>query len=511
MRYLEPPHLDINRTLSCTTYHPLSYALSKLMRARTGAGADPFVVQVEPDLAESWTANADATEYTFRLRPGVKTHNKPPVFGRDFTSEDVRLSWERYRASGSQRDIYQPVTEIETPDDLTLIARLDAPQVDFPASVASWSYLWPREVLDDPQLLEREAVGTGPFVQTEWTRGERAVFQRHPEYFERGLPYVDEVIVSVEDDHAAARSRFLAHEFYDADVHDDVQLAELLDAAPETALGFTFPRSRGANVNGWHFQMENVVFQDERVRRAISLAFDRRAYDEARNAGDNASPDGPFSNAPIPWAYLFDDYPTAAANGEWYGYDPARASALMQAARYSAQEPLTFELVSYYFTESFPQEVIPGINASLPEINIRYRNVDQQTYVGMLSNRNFDSAIGMVWGPPGYSMDQWIHPWYHSQGGLNYNNVSDLKLDLLLDQQRAESSVAARKQQWQEIWDRLHDRVYDVWWPEAHTRGVQHNYLLNMRWHGLIGSYLCYGSDQARAVWLDEGAPPIEG
>ena len=85
MRYLEPPHLDINRTLACTTYHPLSYALSRLTRARTGVGADPFAVMIEPDLAESWddgirrhrvyvpaaSRREDAQQGT-RLRPRVR-------------------------------------------------------------------------------------------------------------------------------------------------------------------------------------------------------------------------------------------------------------------------------------------------------------------------------------------------------------------------------------------------------------------------------------------------------
>ena len=510
MRYLEPPHLDINRTLSCTTYHPLSYTLSKLTRARTGARADPFVVEIEPDLAESWTTGAAATEFTFRLRRGVRTHNKPPVFGREFDAEDVRLSWERYRAGGSQRDVYEPVSEIETPDDHTVIVRLARPHVDFAASIAAWSYLWPRELIDDEELLAREAIGTGPFIHAEWVRGELAVFQRHPGYFERGLPYVDEIVVSVVDDRAAAQSRFLAGELFDADAHDDVELEALLEQAADTALGFKFPRARGANVNGWHFQLSNPLFQDERVRRAISLAFDRGEYDRVRNASDNESAEGPYSNAPLPWPYLFDDYPTAAANGEWYRYDPALASTLMQAAGYTAENPLDFELVSYYFTESFPQQVIPGINASLPEVNIRYRSVEQQTYVELLSSRDFESAIGIVWGPPGYSMDQWIYPWWHSRGSLNYNNVGDMELDGMLDQQRAATDATAQRSLWRSIWDRVHDQVYDVWWPEAHTRGVQHNYVLNMRWHALIGSYLCYASDQARAVWLDDGAPGLD-
>jgi peptide/nickel transport system substrate-binding protein len=509
MRYLEPPHMDINRALSCATYHPLSYTQSKLLRARTGANVDPFRVEVESDLAESWVSNETATEFTFFLCEGVRAHNVAPTYGRVFTAEDVRLSLERYRASGSQRDVYAPVIEVVTPDTRTVTVRLSRPVVDFPANIASWSYLTPLELIDDTEAMESQAVGTGPFILDEWDRGNRAVFRRNPRYFEPGLPYLDEVIVSAEDDRVTAQQRFLDGDFFDADVLDDVEMQSLLERAGETAEGFTFPRSRGANVNGWHFQLTNPVFQDERVRRAISLAFDRNDYDRARNAGDNEHADGPFSNSPIPWPFLFDEYPTGAANGQWYQHDPARASALMQAAGYSTARPLEFELLSYYLTESFPLQVVPSINEHLSEVRISYRELDQQQYVDHLSNRDFAAAIGIVWGPPGYGMDQWIYPWWHSRGALNYNGVEDALIDSLLDSQRAEIDPEARKELWQSIWDHVHDQVWDVWWPEAHTRGVQRNFVSNMRWHGLVGSYTCYGSDQARAIWLEDGAPGL--
>jgi ABC-type transport system substrate-binding protein len=87
--------------------------------------------------------------------------------------------------------------------------------------------------------------------------------------------------------------------------------------------------------------------------------------------------------------------------------------------------------------------------------------------------------------------------------------VGDALLDSLLDSQRAETDPEVRKELWQSIWDHVHDQVWDVWWPEAHTRGVQREFVSNMRWHGLVGSYTCYGSDQARAIWLEDGAPGL--
>ena len=186
----------------------------------------------------------------------------------------------------------------------------------------------------------------------------------------------------------------------------------------------------------------------------------------------------------------------------------------MRAAGYTADAPLSLRDRELLVHGVLPRHVIPGINEVLPEVAVRYRNIDQQTYVDSLASGRFDSAIGIQWGPPGYAMDQWIFPWWHSRGGLNFNNVDDIELDLLLEQQRAETDAAERRALWLKVWERVHDQVYDVWWPEPHVRGVQHNYVMNMRWHGLAGSYVCFGSDQARSVWARRrraGARPLVG
>ena len=95
--------MDFNRVLSCTINTTHDYVKNKLTRAVLGAKANVIAVDIEPDLAESWETNDDATQFTFHLRQGVKFHNVEPVSGREFTSDDVRASIERYQAGGVQR------------------------------------------------------------------------------------------------------------------------------------------------------------------------------------------------------------------------------------------------------------------------------------------------------------------------------------------------------------------------------------------------------------------------
>jgi ABC-type transport system substrate-binding protein len=93
--YLDPPHMDINRTLSCTIYTTNNYTNNKVTRARGGAAANPFVIELEGDLAESWESNPDATQFTFHIRPGIKTHNVDPTTA---ASSIPRTSNSRWRS-----------------------------------------------------------------------------------------------------------------------------------------------------------------------------------------------------------------------------------------------------------------------------------------------------------------------------------------------------------------------------------------------------------------------------
>jgi len=511
MLYLDPPRMDLSRTLSCTIYTTLAHTSNKLTRGKVGPTADPFLVELEPDLAESWEVSEGGAKHTFNLRKGAKFHNKAPVNGREFTAQDVVKTVEMYSA-GSQKDVFSMVSSIETPDDYTIVFNLDQPLADFPTSIGAWSYIYPAELTDDEELRQQVAIGTGPFMQDEWVQKEKSRFSRNPDYWEKDnagnqLPYLDGVELYVQSDTNAQRAGFSTDNYGWISGRDTADLETLFAENSDTMVAEVFPNSRGANVNGFQFQMTNPVYADDRVRQAISMALDRNEYDLARNSGDNQNPDGAYSNSPMPWPLLFDAYPTAAVQGPWYQFNPAEASKMMQAAGYTADNPLVAEMPSFYFRTELAQLVVPGINQSLPEVNITFREVDNPTHVTLMSDRNFDTMIGFLWGPPGYSMDQWIYPFYHSAGSLNYGSVNDPELDELLVAQRAETNADAQLEIWRQVYDRIHDKVYQAWFPEEQNRSVFHNYALNLREHAWIGSYTCYAGDQARAMWLDDGAP----
>ncbi len=507
VRYLDPPRMDLSRTNSCTIDTTQGLVTNKLVRAKLGPLADPFNVEIEADLAEKWETADKGQTWVFSLRKGVKTQNVAPLNGREFNAEDVVQSINLY-LKGSLKDVFSPITKTETPDKYTLKMTLDAPRGDFPKELAAWAAIYMKELVDNESLRQEKAMGTGPFIQKEWTKKQRSVFVKNPDYFESGLPYVDQVEMYVQDDLNASRAGFKTHNYFDYSAPDKKVFADTFADNNQTMVGTTAPVSRGANVNGWQYNMKNPLFKDERIRRALSLAFDRKDFDLANNGGDNQNPEGPYSQSPMPWPMLFDKFPTAKVNGPWYQFNPAEAAKMMQAAGYTAAKPLTMELASWYNRIQFSGIVIPGINTNLKEVQIKWREIDNPTHVTLMSDRNFKDMIGFLWGPPGYSMDQWLTPFYHSKGGLNYGSIEDPALDALLLKQRTEANPVAQKEIWHQISTLIHDKVYQAWFPVPLQRNSWHNYYLNYRPHGLVGTVPCYATPQLRSVWLDEGSNP---
>ena len=500
-RYLDPPHMDFNQTLSCTINTTMDYTKNKLTRAKLNATSNPNKIDIEGDLADTWEVEGDATKFTFTLRP-AKFQNVEPTNGRDLTSEDVKLSFERYQAGGTQRDMFSEVTSIETPDDKTVIVNLGRPVVEFPRNIAAWSHIDAREMIEDQDFLKEHAVGTGPFIQEDWKRKEGTVFTRNPDYFEDGLPYLDKVVARVFNDTATQRAGFVTNNLVEFGARDEDDAAALLSEVAD-AVHLVGERLQGANSMVVVFQMRNPVMQDERVRRAVSMAADRKEYSLSRSyAGDG------FPYPALGWQPIFDQRPTLEECGPWYQFNPEESSKLLQAAGYSADSPLDFEVTQFYLQAfyQFDDLVLPMLN-NIPELDITSRAVDNPTSVVMLNNREFESAHGMTFGPPAYSVDQIAFPFMHSTGGANFGSIDDPELDQLIEAQREELDDEARRDLWHQIWDRDLDQVYYMYLPENAARhSVWHNYMLNFRPHGL-GTYTCYGNGIARSVWLDEGAP----
>src|SRR4029450_10554233 len=189
----DPPHFDPFQTISYKTHIALSFTHSRLLKHKAGPSVVPGTFPVEGDLAESWTQPNEMT-YVFKLRRGVKWHNKPPVNGRELTADDVVFSVNHFLTVKGNANAYMltSVDKVEAPDPYTVKFTLKEPflcslhTLATPHAVA----IVAKEVVEKygGDLKKWESViGTGPWMLNSYRPNVGLSHVRHQNYFRQGL------------------------------------------------------------------------------------------------------------------------------------------------------------------------------------------------------------------------------------------------------------------------------------------------------------------------------------
>lgn len=238
--------------------------------------------KVVGDLAEKWEVSPDGLTFTFYFPKGVKWHD-----GKPFTAEDARFTLDRIRRPPKgmlslRRDLFHGIKSVDAVDDTTLRITLEYPRASLiPVLAMGWNLVVPKhlvEPLEGKKISTREAIGTGPYVFKEYTRGVQEVLTKNPNYFIPGRPYVDGVVLFVILDPAAMTSALRTGQLHIIGGAGIVppEAAIVRKADPNIKLikfkNLGFPHI-GVNT-------QRKPFDDIRVRKAIFLALDRQAANQ---------------------------------------------------------------------------------------------------------------------------------------------------------------------------------------------------------------------------------------
>jgi len=489
----EAPGLDPHLTISFLTHSYMSLAYSQLVRFPNGPEQkSPTDFTIVPDLAEKWTVSKDGKVYTFSLRKGVRFHNKPPVNGREVTADDVKYSLERFMAKSGFRERFEPVQAIDAVDRHTVRITLKEAYAPFLNHLASPSFcaILPREAEDKFKDFNHPdaVIGTGPFVLKSYDKGVKMVFERNPDYFMKGFPYLDGVTVEITPDAAARLAVLRAGKAELPHVWGWISPEEAR-SLKQTTPDMVVTPYRVIGQGFIYMRTDQPPFNDVRVRRAVSLAIDRKGWNDALLFGEGCVDAGPMPCALTDWKLDAAKLEPAKAKA-LLGHDPAEAKRLLAEAGY----PKGFTMPIYHW----PGYVVPwrsyyelaAEDLGKIGITVELKPEEYGKYISTTALGKYDKA---AMGPstPFTEVDDFLFGRFYPELATNQSRVADAELTKMLVAQRREMDPKKRKQIVDDIQRYLADKAYYVYvpqWPQyvAHppyVKGLRHHdgYGLGMR------------------------------
>jgi len=405
--------------------------------------------RMAPSLAESWTESPDRLVYEFKLRKGLKFHNGDP-----FTAEDVKFSFER--AKGAQ--LKEKVKEVRIVDPHTVQIVLHEPWPDFMAhygtfaSAAGW--ITPKKYFEQvgPDGFKKHPIGLGPYKFVSMKPGIELVMEANEDYW-RKAPSVKRIIFQSVPE-ATTRLAMLKRGEVDVAYLLEGQLGESIRNDPNVKLAF----SGGVATNFLDFLDmwdPKSPWADQRVRKAASLAIDRKLLSEADTLGAS-KPNGNVVLRSMEFALPIDADP----------YDPARAKKLLAEAGY----PNGFDGGDLYPIPPYfnTGEAIVGFLGAVG-IRTKLRTMERAAFYSALGSKKLKGVCFCSTAIPGNASTR-IAEIVPTSGTYAYGGWPDI--DDLYKKQLSETDPEKREALLHDIQKKLHERtrfaaIWDYFWPSG--------------------------------------------
>lgn len=479
--FADIPHRDVHQEIQETlaSLGP-GLAYSRLLRLRTGADLDQPNLLLECDLCQSWDM-PDPFTYRFQLRHGVRWQNIPPVNGRDLVASDLIYSYSRLQTPGwPSAPLFSSVQRIEAPDTHTLLVKLDIPDNDVLLSlVDGHSKIVAREVVEQyGDLRDSPVVGTGPWIWESTEAGVGTVLTKNQDYFEKGLPFLDRLFISVlkqsDGELSGDEVRYAAFVTGSLDVYpippSEWRLLQKTGLAVDTFISRQAGTGLLLSMNVQAPSLSNLA-----VRRAIFKAIDPWDYLDRFWDGQG------FVSVGIPVQrpdWLLD---RKEMRGEHFA-SPSEAREIL--AKSGLTLPLNLELTVGDFGDIYLKlgdRVADDLHAV--GFNPTIRRLDPSQYSQMVVGRNREYQVALGALPPTSTTNSFLFAMLHSGGQWNIASHQDSRLNGMVEQQAVELDPARRQEQLREIQRYVLDQAYlfspvtgaSRWVFNRHLRGFYPN------------------------------------
>ena len=442
-----------------------------------------------PGLAQSWNVSEDGKTVTFKLRSDVKWHD-----GKPFTSEDVKFSVEKLALPFHSRGkvYFGELAGVDTPDPHTVVFKLNNPVPYFlRAFQPSETPMLPHHILGTLDLSDaknvrqsdfmQKPIGTGPFRFKEWRKGSHITLERNADYWKKDRPYLDQIIFRVIPD-GAARSIALETGEIDLAPMNAVPQADIKRLADLPQIQLSNEGAEGLGPLLWlEINLREKPLSDVRVRKAISMALDRKRIVDVIWFGQGKPATGPIVSANPAFynkALKPFEYNIAAANKllDEAGYPRGAGGVRFKMTQHFTPYGESFVRLAEYTKQELSKLGIEVETQSL-DLGGWLRAVYTDWSYQMTNNftHNYsDPAIGV----------QRAFVSTNIRRGASFTNSMGYKnprVDELFEKSSTEMNEAKRKEMLDEIQAILHDELPVIFLVE-----IAYSHLYNKRVHGLI-------------------------
>jgi peptide/nickel transport system substrate-binding protein len=287
-----------------------------------------------PGLAESWEVSNGGKTYTFKLRQGVKFSNGDPL-----TAEDVKFSLDRFGDPKINQILsvvavgYDKATVV---DDSTVRVDLTEPVAAFLYNISIFpAFIVPKKLVEEQgDAFWKTPVGTGPYRLKTFVRGSYIAFERNPNYWEDGKPYLDEVRFNFASD---SNSRLLALKNDQAQIADGVPFSQITPLKADKNI--VLQQTKVPQFVGLWLNHKRAPLADLNVRKAMQYALDRNQIKNGVFKGAGSVPNSVLP--PLKYDAGADQVPP-------YPFDLAKAKAEMAKSKHAQGFSTTLQYPAGY-------------------------------------------------------------------------------------------------------------------------------------------------------------------
>ncbi|WP_430790356.1 ABC transporter substrate-binding protein [Virgibacillus flavescens] len=387
---------------------------------------DPETLDTVPLLAESYET-PDKNTWVIKLKEGVKFHDGTP-----FNAEAVKYTFEQLKdpeRAAPRASLVEPISSIEVKDEYTVVLKTEEPYGPMLAALSHTNAAIVSPTADKDGDINKEPVGTGPFVFEEWVEGDHITLTRNEDYWQEPAA-LEKVTYKVVPETSTAISMLETGEvqFIDALPSDQLPRIESID-------GVEVQKSEGTRVSYLGFNMDKAPFNELEFRQAVAYGVDQEAYVEQLNGL------GIYNESIIgPKVFGYNE----EAKDAGYAFDKDKAAQMIEENGYSGQKVTL--LVANRDNYMKMAEIV---QAQLTEIGleVEIETMEWATFLETSSKGNYEMTF-LGWSNSTADGSELLYPNLHSDniGSSNRSMYNNAEFDKLVDESRTTVDQEVRKE-----------------------------------------------------------------